>query len=62
MGNSRERKNLLVADGQLLTTTGAAARQDVAASLGLHAGAEAVGFGPLTVVGLVSTLHDTLDV
>ena len=42
----------LVANGQLVASTGAAARQNCAAILGLHALTESVSFSPFTVVGL----------
>jgi len=47
------------ADGDLVTALGAAAAQDGGARLGLHAGKEAVGLGPVAAVGLKGTLrHD----
>ena len=44
-------------DGQNLAAAGTARLQNVAACAGLHAGAEAMNLGTLTLLGLVSTEH-----
>jgi len=47
------------ADGNLVTALGATAAEDGGTRLGLHAGKEAVGLGPVAAVGLKGTLrHD----
>jgi hypothetical protein len=46
-----------VANGQLVAATGAAARENCAAILALHAGAEAMNFGALAIIRLISTFR-----
>ena len=48
-----------ILDGELLATLGTTTGQDLAAALGGHAGAEAVGLDALELVGLIRTLHDS---
>lgn len=48
---------LVVAHRETLAALGAATREHGAATLGGHAGTEAVGLGTLTLVRLVRTLH-----
>src|SRR5207248_1858606 len=45
------------ADGDLMTPLGAAAAEHSGSGLGLHAGKEAVGLGPVTAVGVKRTLR-----
>ena len=46
---------MLGSGGQDLAAAGTAGLQDVAAGAGLHAGAEAVDLGTLTLLGLIGT-------
>jgi len=49
-----------IADGQILTALGAAARQDAASVLGRHPGAESVLVGALATTGLIRSLHGSM--
>jgi hypothetical protein len=44
-------------DGEALATLGATTGENETATLGSHAGTEAVALGALPLVGLVGTLH-----